>query len=61
MSTVRVGILVLTVSVLVGLGWWQYRRSVLVRACLDAGNIWDGAKCLKAPGAPILQRELQRS
>lgn len=61
MSAARIGILVVTLALLLSLGWWQYRRGVLVRGCVEAGNIWDGTKCLRAPGAPILQRELQRS
>ena len=61
MSRTRLALMAVILAILAGLGFWQYRRVGEVRACLDAGMIWDGSRCLKGPGAPILQRELQRS
>ena len=61
MSRARLAVMVITLAALVALGWWQYRRTTLVRACAESGKLWDGERCVQGPGAPILQRELQRS
>lgn len=48
--------------VLLSLLGWQAHRERLVKACLDAGDMWDGPRsaCRPLP-RPILQRDLHRS
>jgi hypothetical protein len=63
MSRTRLLIAALTTLALLVLIGWQTQREQLIKACLDAGAVWDGARsaCKPLPNRPILQRDLQRS
>jgi hypothetical protein len=59
MSLVRLFLAGLMLAVLGGLIGWQVHRDRLVRACVEDGGLWHGARseCIR----PLLQREYQRS
>ncbi len=59
MSQTRLVIAGLTLAVLAGLVGWQFHRERLVKACVEDGGIWYGARsqCVR----PILQRDYRRS
>lgn len=59
MSLGRLFLAGLMVAVLGGLIGWQVHRERLVRACVEDGGLWHGARseCIR----PLLQREYQRS
>jgi hypothetical protein len=63
MSRGRVIATCLIAAALIVLLGWQLQRERLVKACLDAGAHWDGARsaCRPLPLRPILQRDLHRS
>ena len=50
-------------AALLALIGWQAHRERLVKACLDSGSVWEGARseCRPLPVRPILQRDLHRS
>jgi hypothetical protein len=49
----------LVLAALTGLVTWEVHRERLVRACVEVGGLWHGARsqCIR----PILQRDYQRS
>ncbi len=53
----------LMAAALLALVGWQLHRERLVKACLDSGSVWEGARseCRPLPVRPILQRDLHRS
>jgi hypothetical protein len=59
MTLTRLFIAGLVVAVLVGLLSWQVHRERLVKACVEDGGLWHGARseCIR----PLLQRDYQRS
>ncbi len=59
MSLTRLVVAGLTLAALAGLVGWQIQRERLVKACVEKGGMWHGArsKCIR----PILQRDYQRS
>ncbi|MFZ1106396.1 MAG: hypothetical protein WAN86_26630 [Hyphomicrobiaceae bacterium] len=59
MSPARLIAAGLMLAVLAGLLGWQVHRERLVRACVEDGGLWHGARseCIR----PILQRDYQRS
>jgi hypothetical protein len=59
MTTARLIMAGLTLALLAGLMGWQIQRERLVRACLEEGGLWHGARsqCIR----PLLQRDYQRS
>jgi hypothetical protein len=59
MSPARLLAAGLMLAVLAGLLGWQVHRERLVRACVEDGGLWHGARseCIR----PILQRDYQRS
>lgn len=59
MSAIRPVVAGLVLAALLGLIGWQVHRERLVRACVDGGGLWHGARseCIR----PILQRDYQRS
>lgn len=62
MSRTRLIIAGLTAAALAGLIGWQAHREQLVRACIEGGGEWYGARTVcKEPLRPILQRDYQRS
>ena len=63
MTRNRLVIAALACTVVAVLFVWQLRRERLVKACLDAGALWDGPRstCKPLPNRPILQRDLHRS
>jgi hypothetical protein len=62
MSGMRILIAGLTSAALIALLGWQIQRERMVKACLDGGGVWYGARsaCAPHPLRPILQRDLQR-
>lgn len=63
MSRSRLIVAGVTTVVLLVLVGWQMRREHMIKACLDAGDVWDGPRsaCKPLPNRPILLRDLQRS
>ena len=59
MTPTRLIVAGLVLAALAGLISWQVHRERLVRACVDVGGLWHGARsqCIR----PILQRDYQRS
>jgi hypothetical protein len=59
MSPARLIVAGLILAVLAGLLGWQVHRERLVRACVETGGLWHGARsqCVR----PILRRDYQRS
>jgi hypothetical protein len=63
MTRARLIVAGLTTVALLALVGWQMKRERLIKACLDAGAMWDGARsaCKPLPNRPILLRDLRRS
>jgi hypothetical protein len=59
MSPGRLLVAGLTLATLAGLLGWQLHRERLVRACMENGGMWYGARsqCVR----PLLQRDYRRS
>jgi hypothetical protein len=59
MTTARLFVAGVTLAVLAGLMGWQIQRERLIRACVDGGGLWHGARseCIR----PLLQRDYRRS
>jgi hypothetical protein len=63
MSRQRLVIALMIAAGLAVLMGWQLHREQLVKACLDGGGTWHGARSECGPPSvrPILQRDLRRS
>jgi hypothetical protein len=59
MTLTRLFIAGLVAAVLAGLLSWHVHRERLVKACVEDGGLWHGARseCIR----PLLQRDYQRS
>jgi hypothetical protein len=59
MTATRLIVAGLMLAALTALVGWQVHRERLVRACVEVGGLWHGARsqCIR----PILQRDYQRS